>query len=401
MKKNNKFICACFLLIIFSVLVCYPITYFLIKKNVISLDYSNFKEAPLKEGNNIITKLDNKIISLKTSIENRITNYFPFYSNINYFYSDLNYFVNQKFYDNHKLTYLGMNTDNEYVYRNNDFYILQSTISNDKLDKMFINQLNFYNKLLEEDISLFVYLPNRYEFTNLSNNNITVRTKREYFNTLKAKESDKFKVKELEVNNDQEYLKYFYKTDHHWNSYGAYRGYQDIMNMMNLKPLDLNIIKTNTKYYGSIAKSTAGKDIYDKFMYIDFNGNYDAKVNGLENIKYKPKEIKESKNIYYDYYVSFYNGMFGEVCFDYHNEQLDNLLIISDSYAWQIDEIIASHFNKTFVVNVRYDDFINGSLNYSDFVKKNNITKVLVLEESATALFDMYNYGTSRKILGD
>lgn len=401
MRKNNKFICVGFLLMIFSVLLCYPITYLLIRKNIISLDYSNFKEAPLKEGTSIITKLDNKIISLKTSIENRVTNYFPFYSSINYLYSDVNSFINQKIYDNYSFSYLGMNTDNEYVYQNNDFYILKSAINNNKLDDMFQKQLSFYEQLLDEDIKLYIYLPNRYEFTNLNSADITIRTKRNYIDKLLLKETDEFKIAELEINDNAEYAKYFYKTDHHWNSYGAYQGYKDIISMMNFEPLNLDITKTNIKYYGSIAKATAQNDIYDNFMYIDYNGDYDVKVNGFENTKYKPKVIKNSNNIYYDYYVSFYNGMFGEVCFDYNDDSKENLLIISDSYAWQIDEIIASHFNKTFVVNVRYDKFINGTLEYSNFIKENNITRVLVLEESATALFDMYNYGTSRKILGD
>ena len=48
-----------------------------------------------------------------------------------------------------------------------------------------------------------------------------------------------------------------------------------------------------------------------------------------------------------------------------------------------------------------YDKFINGSLDYKNFIKENNITKVLILEESATSIFDMYNYGTSRKVLGN
>lgn len=400
MKQNDKFICITFLVMIFAVLAFYPIIYVLISKQIITLDYNNFKEAPLKEGNSVVTKIENKISSLKTSIENRVTNYFPFYSNINYLHSDINYVLNKSVYRKHNFTFLGMNTDNEYVYRNDKFYILNSTVNDDILKEKFEKQLDFYQKLLTEKVELYVYLPNRYEFTDLQDSSITIRNKRKYINKLKEQSSDKFKVLELQVNNDQDYLNYFYKTDHHWNSYGAYQGYKDIATMMGFEPRKLNIVETNTKYYGSITKGTAQTDISDTFMYIDYQNNYDVTINGTSNLKYKPKIVKESSNLYYDYYVSFYNGMFGEVCFDYNNDK-ENLLIISDSYAWQIDEIIASHFNKTFVVNVRYDKFINDSLNYEEFVKKNNITKVLILQESATTLFDMYNYGTSRKILGE
>ena len=246
-----------------------------------------------------------------------------------------------------------------------------------------------------------MYLPNRYEFTILDDNSITVRDKDKYITKLKSLQNDSFKIKKLKISSIDDYKKYFYKTDHHWNAYGAYQGYKDIMEMMKLTPKKLDIIETDITYMGSIAKSSAQTDIKDKFMYIDYNEKYDVKVNGLDNSKYKPKVINKTDNIYYDYYVSYYNGMFGEVVMDYNNPDKENLLIISDSYAWQIDEIIASHFNKTYIINVRYDKFINGSLDYKNFIKENNITKVLILEESATSIFDMYNYGTSRKVLGN
>lgn len=397
-KHNDKFICILFLSIIFLVLAYYPVKYVLITKGIVSLDYNNFKEAEIKEGNSLITKVDNQIIKIKTSLENRVTNYFPLYSNINYTYAKINYKLNQLMYQD--FVFLGMNADNEYAFRNDEMFILESNVNNMMLDVMFEKQLEFYEELSSK-ADVYLYLPNRYEFTILDDNNITVRDKDKYITKIKSLESNSFKVKELKISSIEDYKKYFYKTDHHWNAYGAYQGYLDIMNMMNINSKELKIIETDIVYMGSIAKSSAQTDIKDNFMYIDYNENYDVTINGTDNLKYKPKVINQTNNIYYDYYVSYYNGMFGEVIMDYNNPDKENLLIISDSYAWQIDEIIASHFNKTYIVNVRYDNFINGSLDYEKFVKENNITKVLVLQESATSIFDMYNYGTKRKIIGE
>lgn len=397
-KHNNKFICIVFLFMIFAVLAYYPVKYVLISKGIISLDYNNFKEAEIKEGNSLITRLDNQITRVKTSLENRVTNYFPLYSNINYTYSKINYKLNSLMYND--FVFLGMNADNEYAFRNDEIFILESNVNNLMLDSMFDKQMKFYEELSKE-ADVYMYLPNRYEFTILDDDSITVRDKDKYITKLKSLQNDSFKIKELKISSIDDYKKYFYKTDHHWNAYGAYQGYKDIMEMMKLTPKKLDIIETDITYMGSIAKSSAQTDIKDKFMYIDYNEKYDVKVNGLDNSKYKPKVINKTDNIYYDYYVSYYNGMFGEVVMDYNNPDKENLLIISDSYAWQIDEIIASHFNKTYIINVRYDKFINGSLDYKNFIKENNITKVLMLEESATSIFDMYNYGTSRKVLGN
>ena len=98
-KHNDKFICLVFLFMIFAVLAYYPVKYVLISKGIISLDYNNFKEAEIKEGNSLITRLDNQITRVKTSLENRVTNYFPLYSNINYTYSKINYKLNSLMYD--------------------------------------------------------------------------------------------------------------------------------------------------------------------------------------------------------------------------------------------------------------------------------------------------------------
>ena len=55
--KKDKFLTITFLLIIFSLLSYLPIKFILLELNVVTLDYSNFKTAPIKEGKDIITKL--------------------------------------------------------------------------------------------------------------------------------------------------------------------------------------------------------------------------------------------------------------------------------------------------------------------------------------------------------
>ena len=144
-KHNDKFICIVFLFMIFAVLAYYPVKYVLISKGIISLDYNNFKEAEIKEGNSLITRLDNQITRVKTSLENRVTNYFPLYSNINYTYSKINYKLNSLMYND--FVFLGMNADNEYAFRNDEIFILESNVNNLMLDSMFDKQIKFYEEL--------------------------------------------------------------------------------------------------------------------------------------------------------------------------------------------------------------------------------------------------------------
>ena len=95
---------------------------------------------------------------------------------------------------------------------------------------------------------------------------------------------------------------------------------------------------------------------------------------------------------YYDYYVQYFNGQYGNIVYDYHNDEKENLLIMSDSYAWSIDYLIASNFNKTHVINLRYDEYKNNSFDLVKYVKDNNISKVLFLYSAEAILFDNYNY---------
>ena len=384
MKKQNNLTIA-FLIIIFSLLCYLPVKFVLLHFGVITLDYSNFKTAPIKEGTDIITKFENKFNNIKTNIENRVTNYFPFYSQINYVYANINKTINQK----EGFNFIDINTNNEYIFSNQEFYVLESSLNSKQLDERFKNQLDFY-KQMNDIIPVYIYLPNRYEFTGLDSE-ISLRDKEKYIKELKLD----FNVKELKIKDNKQYQEYFYKTDHHWNSYGAIKGYEDIISMLGYKPLKLKAKTLDIDFIGSTAKAAALTDIKDKFTVIDYESNIKVDIKG-----YKPKKIKETKDIFYDHYVSYYNGMFGEVIYK-NNKNNENLLIICDSFAWPIDEVIASHFKNTHVINVRYDRFINENLDFKKYVKDNKIDKVLILGETQSTLFDAYDYNTKRKILGD
>lgn len=383
--KKNKFLTITFLIIIFSLFIYLPIKFILLEINVITLDYSNFKTAPIKEGTDVITKFENKFNNIKTNIENRVTNYFPFYSLINYNYAKLNKLINEK----KGFTFIDMNTNNEYIFSNNEFYVLESSLNEKELKSRFEKQLDFY-KQMNEIIPVYIYLPNRYEFTGLDED-IRLRDKEKYIEELKLH----LNVKELEIKDNAEYTQYFYRTDHHWNSYGAIKGYEDIIEMLGYKPKKLTAKMLDVDFIGSTAKAAALTNIKDYFTIIDYESNIKINIEG-----YKPKKIKETKDVFYDHYVSYYNGMFGEIIYK-NDKNKENLLIISDSFAWPIDEIIASHFKNTHVINVRYDRFINENLNFKKYIKDNKIDKVLVLGETQSTLFDAYNYDTKRKILGD
>lgn len=401
-KKNDKFIVVIFCVILFGVLCFYPVQYVLISKGIVTVSYDNFKSAKQKSG--FLSSITNKVEQVKTSVDNRVTNYFPLYSQINYLFSDVNYEVNKALlYRDMEFVPMGVNSDSEYIFKNKDNsnFVLESHYSDSELDSRYQEMVSLYNSLVMDGVDLYIYLPSRYEFTDLVSSSISVRQMKDYVSSFIDDLDSSIQVTELDVDSYDTYLHYFYQTDHHWNSYGAYQGYLDIMNMFGYDARDAEVVTvSDVVYRGSIAKSAVSRSLSDTFYDISMDiPEYSVLVNDEEApLKFKPREVELRDSLFYDYYVAYYNGMYGKVLYDFDDDTKENLLIIGDSYSWQIDYLIASHFNQTYTINIRYDDYVNGVFDYEEFIQENDIDKVLFLFETQSTLFDQYDYGMVEKI---
>ena len=395
--KRDKIFNAVFCGIIGGVCLYIPVHFMLEHVGVVTKTSNDNQVAfePVAE-KNIVDKVSNKVNAVKNRLENEVTNSFPFYNSLNGLYQNANYYMNKLVY---KEVPLKTNSDNEYIFYNkeNDFYYLENQYSKDELDKRLDMQVKMFNKLANLDIDMYLYFPTRYELTKLKDNNLS-----SYVDSFKDKLSSKIKVANMDITSLEQYKNYFYKTDHHWNMNGALAGYYDIMNILGKAPVDnLEVVnKMERKFYGSMAKSVLNNKTYDYILDIDKKLDYDVLVNGKQASEvFKPRQIRLDRDyLYYDYYVQYFNGQYGEICYDYHKDKEENLLILSDSYAWQIDYLIASSFNKTYVVNLRYDKWKKEDLNLEEYMKERNIKKVLFLYEGGSMMFDQYNYNLEGRI---
>jgi hypothetical protein len=175
-----------------------------------------------------------------------------------------------------------------------------------------------------------------------------------------------------------------------------------MLNENNPKEYQEGIIK-NQKMYGSYAKKAFDKSINDTFTYPNIElEEHKILINQKEKteVVYKPKSTKKptTSNEFYDYYIKFYQGQYSEVIFDYNNAPKKNLLIISDSYIWPIDEVVASHFNKTHLINLRYPPYDKNKFDYKEYIKNNNIDEVLFVYGMGTMVLDGNNYQIESKI---
>ncbi len=385
-----------FLVIIFGCMILIPLNFVLGKVGIVEVNRDNYTSYVPKEENNIVDKLENRLESLKNTLENHITNNFPLYNVLNSLYQNLNFDFNKIFYNNVPLK---TNSDGEYVFYDkiNGLYYLESKYSHSELTDKMNKQINFFNNLAETGLDVYIYIPTRLELTDIKDNNL-----HNFVSEFTSHLDKRITYRVMNVDNIDTYKKYFYKTDHHWTMYGALNGYESIMEMLDKTPLNnLDIVSKNEKkYYGSLAKTALNTEVYDNILDVDYFPDYQVLVNHqTPDSLFKPRKIRTDRNYtYYDYYVSYFNGQYGNIIYDYQNPSQENLLILSDSYAWQIDYLIAASFNQTHVINLRYDEYKNKDFSLSSYVKENNISKVLFLYEGGSTIFDQYNYNFEGRI---
>jgi len=79
-------------------------------------------------------------------------------------------------------------------------------------------------------------------------------------------------------------------------------------------------------------------------------------------------------------YGAFYGGDDGEIIFDTGRTDRGNLLVIGESYDNAILKLLASHFDRTYSVDLRYyRNYMGSDFSLGDYLRRNNITKVLLI----------------------
>lgn len=168
----------------------------------------------------------------------------------------------------------------------------------------------------------------------------------------------------------------YYKTDHHWTSYGAFTAYQKYFNDKGKVPLnidDFNEKKVSDEFLGtssSLALGLAKEEemfILEKDNSLKVNYVYEEKVtNSLYNYDYLEKKDK---------YAMFLDNNHGLITIE--NMEINdnsNVLIIKNSYANCFVPFMVNHYQNIHIIDLRY---FGGSV--SDYVGENKIDNILIL----------------------
>lgn len=155
---------------------------------------------------------------------------------------------------------------------------------------------------------------------------------------------------------------------------GSYNGYLDIVNLLNLNNIIVpkKTICFNNQFIGSKSSTLGSTMIYNEKLcgYIFDLPSHSIYVNNKLVNQYK-KSIKDIQNSAIVKYADFYGYDYGLLEFNFNNPERDNLLIIGISFDNPIDELLASHFNKTYKVDLRnYEKDIGEKFNIIVLLKK-------------------------------
>ena len=193
----------------------------------------------------------------------------------------------------------------------------------------------------------------------------------------------------LRLGSLEEYGRYFYTTDHHWNYRGSYAGYCQIVRMLLgeeepvLEPAETVVFPV--KFNGSLNQMSGRKDSKEDFTVYRFDyPEMKISINGKPANKYGNQEAyfagRYSSSTYANHYNSFYGGEEGLIHVETGREDRGNLLVFSNSQSDAVNLLLASHFRNTWIVDLKhYKDHMHKPFHLGQAVTDWNIDQVLII----------------------
>lgn len=189
----------------------------------------------------------------------------------------------------------------------------------------------------------------------------------------------------LELDSFDTFQELFYCSDHHWNHKGAYLAYCQLLSLLQIEDdplLPTEEVDVPGVFYGSKAIGTGTAFyFYDNLsayrfafppMKIDSDGMPISDYGELEESLSQPKATVS--------YASIFGGDPGCMVISTGNAEKDNLLVIGDSFDNALLKLIASHFNETHSIDLRYYPHFTGEwFDLEEYVKEHDISKVLLI----------------------
>ncbi len=258
--------------------------------------------------------------------------------------------------------------DNIYVYKDYDYLLrplLKETWTNfknndseesAKIRDVLEKSNNYYSNLpIENKYIYFITTDQALDFDHLGESTFIDQIASYY---------PSFKSARLNIPDFDTYMKYYLRNDHHWNYEGSYTGYKDIVRLMLgddekvLEPTEKVVFNYNT--YGSKSLNSHFYKFHENFTAYRFDlVEHDTYVNGQQKEEYGDQEaFRKNPNLRDDLggigYGNYYGLDYAVVNYEFKQPEKGNLIMIGHSDTNAINTLVASHFNKTWVIDPRF-----------------------------------------------
>ena len=191
-------------------------------------------------------------------------------------------------------------------------------------------------------------------------------------------------MKEL-LDNKNNYI--YYKTDHHWTTYGAYLAYCKFIDLINGKRVDLENFQEVelTNFYGSYYSKAKPFNIKPDIMtYYDFN-NLTMEI--VEDKIYDSIYDYSKENLRDKYSLFLYGNNPLTIIKNKDIKNNKKILVIKDSFGNSLVPFLTQNYEEVHVIDLRYF-----SSKLSSYLEENDFQDILII-------YNFINLATDNNIL--
>ena len=308
-----------------------------------------------------------------SELENRNLSQIPILSLESYidtsFSSDYEKYINDQFFLRDKwidlksrIEYLlGKRENNDIIFGKDNYLFKKFTTFNDEMLKNNLNSIITFTNNYNKEVDFFI-IPNSYAiYDELTPRYLPLVEQLSLINSINSylslKSNDHINtinVAEELLKNKDDYI--YYKTDHHWTSYGAYLAYLAYMDYLGLEIVDINNLEKITinnflgTYYNRSKYFKADSDFITYYnilgLRIEIDGKEQLSLMDLDKFKGSDK---------YSAFLWGNNGLTKVINENISEERKgSSILIFKDSYANSFIQFLSYNYEIIDIIDLRY-----------------------------------------------
>ena len=339
-----------------NILKKYP-TFFVFSAIVILFTVIDIINSP-KE----FSELENKnlsqipILSLESYIDTSFSSDYEKYINDQFFLRD-------KWIDlKSRIEYLlGKRENNDIIFGKDNYLFKKFTTFNDEMLKNNLNSIITFTNNYNKEVDFFI-IPNSYaiydeltpRYLPLVDQLSLINSINSYLSLKSNDHINTINVAEELLKNKDDYI--YYKTDHHWTSYGAYLAYLTYMDYLGLEIVDINNLEKITinnflgTYYNRSKYFKADSDFITYYnilgLHIEIDGKEQLSLMDLDKFKSSDK---------YSAFLWGNNGLTKVINENISEERKgSSILIFKDSYANSFIQFLSYNYEIIDIIDLRY-----------------------------------------------